>query len=248
MNCDENNEMFLKLLAFLFQEQAVATQGTLAEVTLLAQAHPAMPAVQNGHWAMGVDAEAGGGFDPTQMAASISVPGAFKVKSQAAAQSPILVPVQNQQPVGSSSAPAAALTIAAVSALNMAPVPVPVDFPMAQVPAAISAAAGRALAPPAGSLTTLDPPAVCEAQVPASGSAPVPVPVTLPVPAQPAATYAASVQPAGNQSAAAESASLAPTQQNLDSKFASSTVQHEPYIEVGAIYLHTSAVSFVTIL
>lgn len=234
--------MFLKLLVFLFQAQTVAAQGTLAEVTLLARAHPTMPAAQNGHWAMGVDAEAGGGFDPTQMAASISVPGAFKVESQASARSPILVPVQNQQPVGSASAPAAALPNTSVSTLNMSQVPVPVEFPKAPVPAAVSAATSRALVPPLGSLTSLDPPsAVCELQVQAPGSAPVPVPVTLPVPAQPASSYAASVaasglQPVGIQSAlaATESASLAPTQQNLDSKFASSTVQHEPCIEVRA--------------
>lgn len=220
----------------------VAAQGTLGEVTLLAQAHPAVPAAQNGHWAMGVDAEAGAVFNPTQIAASISVPSTFKVESQAPAQSPIVVPVQNQQQV-SASAPAAAL-----STLNMAPVPAPVEFPIAgqdrtraPIRAPVSAT-GHALAPPMGSLTSSDlPSAICEPKLPAPGLASVPVPVTLPAPAHPATPYSASVpasglQPAGIQTAlsAAESASLATTQQNLDSKFASSTVQHEPSIEVGA--------------
>lgn len=220
----------------------VAAQGTLGEVTLLAQAHPAVPAAQNGHWAMGVDAEAGAVFNPTQIAASISVPGTFKVESQAPAQSPIVVPVQNQQQVSASAA------AAALSSLSMAPVPVPVEFPIAgqdltraPIRAPVSAT-GHALAPPMGSLTSSDlPSAICKPKLPAPGLASVPVPVTLPAPAHPATPYSASVpasglQPTGIQTAlsAAESASLATTQQNLDSKFASSTVQHEPSIEVGA--------------
>lgn len=210
---------FLKFFVFPFQAQTVASHGTVGEVTLLAQAHPAVPAAQNGHWAMGVDAEAAAVFDSAQIAASISVPGTFRVESQARAQSPIVVPVQNQQQV-SASAPAAALPDVPVSALNMAPVPVPVDFPIA----------GQ----DQGS-------AICEPMLLGPGLASIPVPVTLPVPAQPATPYSASVpasglQPAGIQTAlsAAESASLATTQQNLDSKFASGTVQHEPSIEVGA--------------
>lgn len=214
----------------------VAAQGTLGEVTLLAQAHHAVPAAQNGHWAMGVDAEAGAVFNPTQIAASISVPGTFKVESQAPAQSPIVVPVQNQQQV-SASAPAAALS-------TLVPVEFPIagqDLTRAPIRAPVSAT-GHALAPPMGSLTSSDlPSAICEPKLPAPGLASVPVPVTLPAPAHPATPYSASVpasglQPAGIQTAlsAAESASLATTQQNLDSKFASSTVQHEPSIEVGA--------------
>ncbi|XP_075893062.1 serine/threonine-protein kinase WNK2 isoform X5 [Nelusetta ayraudi] len=221
------------------QAQMVAAQGTLGEVTLLAQAHPAVPAAQNGHWAMGVDAEAGAVFNPTQIAASISVPGTFKVESQAPAQSPIVVPVQNQQQVSASAA------AAALSSLSMAPVPVPVEFPIAgqdltraPIRAPVSAT-GHALAPPMGSLTSSDlPSAICKPKLPAPGLASVPVPVTLPAPAHPATPYSASVpasglQPTGIQTAlsAAESASLATTQQNLDSKFASSTVQHEPSIE-----------------
>lgn len=214
----------------------VAAQGNLGEVTLLAQAHPAVPAIQNGHWGIGVDGEASTTFDSNQIAASISVPGTFKVENQAPTPSPTLVPVQNQSQV-SLSAPAAALPDTPLSTLNMAPVSVPVEVPIpgqdlarAPIQAPVSAA-GLAPLPPKGSDS-----AICEPKLSAAGLASVPIPVTLPVPAQPAAPAPASVpapvlQPAGIQTAlsVAESASLATTQQNL----ASSTLQHEPSVEVG---------------
>lgn len=205
----------------------VAAQGNLGEVTLLAQAHPAVPAIQNGHWGLGVDAEASTTFDSNQIAAPT--------------QSPTLVPVQNQPQV-SLSAPA--LPDTPVPTLNMAPVSVPVEVPIpgqdlarAPVQAPVSAA-GLSLVPPKGS--EIAPSAICEPKLSAPGLASVSIPVTLPVPAQPAAPAPASVpapvlQPAGFQTAlsVAESASLATTQQNLDSKFASSTLQTEPSVEVG---------------
>lgn len=225
-----------------FQVKTVTAQGNLGEVTLLAQAHPAVPAIQNGHWGIGVDAEASTTFDSNQIAASISVPGTFKVENQAPTQSPTPVPVQNRPQV-SLSAPAAALSDTPVPTLNMAPASVPVEVPipgqdLARAPTqAPVSAAGLTLVPPKGSDV---PSAICEPKLSAPGLASVPIPVTLPVPAQAAASAPASVpapvlQTAGIQTAlsVAESASLATTQQNLDSKFASSTLQHEPSVEVG---------------
>ncbi|KAM8757199.1 serine/threonine-protein kinase WNK2 isoform 3-T3 [Acanthopagrus schlegelii] len=225
------------------QEQAIAPQGNLGDVHLLAAVHPA---VQTAFWGSGGEAETtAAGIDvsvaPAVPApASISVSATAQVETQAPAQTPALVPAQQQ-------------SLAPVSAHAAAMPDTPASVPMqvqtaGQAPAPVQApvsALGHTFEPPKSSSAVSDTSsAVGEPKLSVPGLAPAPVPVTLPAsvqsaaPAHAPAPVAASVpapalQPAGIQSAVSvsECASLATTQQNIESTSASSTLQQEPCVE-----------------
>ncbi|XP_036956013.1 serine/threonine-protein kinase WNK2 isoform X7 [Acanthopagrus latus] len=225
------------------QEQPIAPQGNLGDVHLLAAVHPA---VQTAFWGSGGEAETtAAGIDvsvaPAVPApASISVSATAQVETQAPAQTPALVPAQQQ-------------SLAPVSAHAAAMPDTPASVPMqvqtaGQAPAPVQApvsASGHIFEPPKSSSAVSDTSsAVGEPKLSVPGLASAPVPVTLPAsvqsaaPAHAPAPVAASapapaLQPAGIQSAVSvsECASLATTQQNIESTSASSTLQQEPCVE-----------------
>uniref|UniRef100_UPI003AAB0154 serine/threonine-protein kinase WNK2 n=1 Tax=Centroberyx gerrardi TaxID=166262 RepID=UPI003AAB0154 len=187
--------------------------------------------------------------------APASISASFHVKTQTPAQAPAPVPAQNQAPVP---VPAQAGILPQASASTLAPAkaPVPVQVPIAvPVPAPASAAVqaqtmaqapvsalGATSAVSSASAGTSS--ALVKPQSSVPGLVPAPLQVTLPAPVQavaPAlatAPVAASVpapvlQPAGIQTAAPvpECASLATTQQNLDTASASSSSQPDPTVE-----------------
>ncbi|XP_076614664.1 serine/threonine-protein kinase WNK2 isoform X7 [Chaetodon auriga] len=238
--------------------QAVAPQGNLGDAHLLAPVHPVLPAVQTHLWGSGVDAETtAAGLDltvaptvPAPVPASFSVSATAQVESQAPTQTPALVPAQNQPPVPVS-AQAATVPQSPASTLVKAPTSVPIQVPTA-VPALASApvqapvsASGPTFEPQNSSSTSSEKSsAIGKPKSSVASLASAPIPVTLPASAQSAAPahapapVAASVpapalQPAGIQTAVSvsECASLATTQQNLESTFASSTLQQEPCVE-----------------
>ncbi|XP_076614656.1 serine/threonine-protein kinase WNK2 isoform X6 [Chaetodon auriga] len=240
------------------QVQAVAPQGNLGDAHLLAPVHPVLPAVQTHLWGSGVDAETtAAGLDltvaptvPAPVPASFSVSATAQVESQAPTQTPALVPAQNQPPVPVS-AQAATVPQSPASTLVKAPTSVPIQVPTA-VPALASApvqapvsASGPTFEPQNSSSTSSEKSsAIGKPKSSVASLASAPIPVTLPASAQSAAPahapapVAASVpapalQPAGIQTAVSvsECASLATTQQNLESTFASSTLQQEPCVE-----------------
>ncbi|KAK2862084.1 hypothetical protein Q5P01_001617 [Channa striata] len=236
------------------QVQTAARQGNSGDVQLLAPGHPVLPAVQTSLWGSGVDAETTvAGLDltvaptvPAPVPASISVRASEDIETQAAAQTPTLVPALNQSPV-----PAQAVVMHPTPASTY--VKVPTSVPL-QVPIAVSASASVLGQPPGSvSVSTFELPKISSASSETSSftgkpkfSAPAlvsaPVPVTLPAPVQaaapPPAPFAVSIptsvlQPAGIQTAisAPECASLATTQQDLETTSASSTLQQEPCVE-----------------
>lgn len=217
-------------MCYFFQVKTIAPQN-LGEVPLLAPVHPILPAGQTGLWVNGVNAEAASLTDPVQMAASISA--STKVETQAPKQTPTLVPAQNQAPAPES-AQMAAVPDTYGSALIKAPTSVPIE-----VPTDLATAQSPAFALPKGLPTSSDTPsAVGEPKLSIPGLASVPIPVTPPVSFQSAAHVPATasiLQPAGIRTArsVSECASLTTTQQNLESTFASSTLQQEPCVEVG---------------
>ncbi|XP_070816055.1 serine/threonine-protein kinase WNK2 [Chaetodon trifascialis] len=242
------------------QVQAVAPQGNLGDVHLLAPVHPVLPAVQTHLWGSGVEAETtAAGLDltvaptvpaPVPASFSVSVSATAQVETQAPTQTPALVPAQNQPPVPVS-AQAAAVPQSPASTLVKAPTSVPIQVPTA-VPALASvpvqapvSASGPTFEPQNSSLTSSETSsAIGKPKLSAASLASAPIPVTLPASAQSAAPahapppVAASVpapalQPAGTQTAVSvsECASLATTQQNLESTSASSTLQQEPCVE-----------------
>ncbi|XP_036956012.1 serine/threonine-protein kinase WNK2 isoform X6 [Acanthopagrus latus] len=231
------------LLPLQISTQPIAPQGNLGDVHLLAAVHPA---VQTAFWGSGGEAETtAAGIDvsvaPAVPApASISVSATAQVETQAPAQTPALVPAQQQ-------------SLAPVSAHAAAMPDTPASVPMqvqtaGQAPAPVQApvsASGHIFEPPKSSSAVSDTSsAVGEPKLSVPGLASAPVPVTLPAsvqsaaPAHAPAPVAASapapaLQPAGIQSAVSvsECASLATTQQNIESTSASSTLQQEPCVE-----------------
>ncbi|GLD64517.1 serine/threonine-protein kinase WNK2-like protein [Lates japonicus] len=238
------------------QVQAIAPQGNLGDVQLLAPVHPVLPAVQTPPlWGSGVDATettaaglnltvAPAGPPPVPAPASISVSAAGQVETQALAQTPALAPAQTQPPVPVS-AQAAAMPQTPVSTLVKAPTSVLVQVPASASVKAPVAVSGPVFEPPKVSSTSSDTSSVIgKPQLTVPGLVSAPIPVTLPAPVQSAASapappsVAASVpapvlQPAGIQTAVSlpECASLATTQQNLETTSASSTLQQEPCVE-----------------
>uniref|UniRef100_A0A671YH59 non-specific serine/threonine protein kinase n=1 Tax=Sparus aurata TaxID=8175 RepID=A0A671YH59_SPAAU len=225
------------------QEQAIAPQGNLGDVHLLAAVHPA---VQTAFWGSGGEAETtAAGIDlsvtPAVPApASISVSATVQVETQAPAQTPALVPAQKQ-----SLAPVSAHAAAMPDTPASAPMQVQTAGQAQALVQAPVSASGHTFEPPKSSSTISDTSsAVGEPKLSVPGLASAPVPVTLPAsvqsaaPAHAPAPVAASVpapalQPAGIQSAVSvsECASLATTQQNIESTSASSSLQQEPCVE-----------------
>ncbi|XP_040890070.1 serine/threonine-protein kinase WNK2 [Toxotes jaculatrix] len=207
------------------QVQTIAPQGNLGDVQLLAPVHPVLPAVQTPLWGSRVEAE---------------------TTAAAPAQTPALVPAQNQPPVPVS-AQAAAMPQTPAQALTSVPIQVPITVPAPGPVKAPVCASGSTFEP--ASSTSSDTSSVIgkpKHSIPGLVSAPVPITLPAPVhpaaPAPPPAPVAASVpapvpapvpQPAGIQTAVSlpESASLATTQQNLETTSASSTLQQEPRVE-----------------
>ncbi|XP_030275961.1 serine/threonine-protein kinase WNK2 isoform X5 [Sparus aurata] len=223
--------------------QAIAPQGNLGDVHLLAAVHPA---VQTAFWGSGGEAETtAAGIDlsvtPAVPApASISVSATVQVETQAPAQTPALVPAQKQ-----SLAPVSAHAAAMPDTPASAPMQVQTAGQAQALVQAPVSASGHTFEPPKSSSTISDTSsAVGEPKLSVPGLASAPVPVTLPAsvqsaaPAHAPAPVAASVpapalQPAGIQSAVSvsECASLATTQQNIESTSASSSLQQEPCVE-----------------
>ncbi|XP_070702158.1 serine/threonine-protein kinase WNK2 [Pempheris klunzingeri] len=220
------------------QVKTAAPQGNLGDVHLLAPVHTVLPTVQTPLWGSGVDAETTvAGIDltrapkvPAPVPASVSA--TAQVETQAPAQTPALVPAQNQPPVP-------------VSAQASAPNSVPIQIPTAvQGPAtapvqAPVSASGPTLEPPMSSSTSSDKcSAIGKPKLSDPGLASAPIPVTLPAPVHAPASVAASVpapvlQPAGIRTAlsVSECASLATTQQSLESTSASTTLQQQSCVE-----------------
>lgn len=198
-------------MCYFFQVQTIAPQGNLGDVQLLTAVHPVLPAVSL--WGSGVNTET---TAPGTVAHTIlaSAPVSISTTVQVEAQTPALIPAQKQ-----------------ASGLVSTPV----------------SASGSTLEPPNVSSTNSDASLVIgnsQLSVPGMGSAPISV--MLPAqtqaagPALASATVAVSVpapalQPAGIQTTVSmsECASLATTQQNLDTTSTSSTLQQESCVEVG---------------
>lgn len=212
---------------FFPQVQTIAPQGNLGDVQLLAAVHPVLPAVPL--WGSGVNTET---TAPGTVLASapVSVSATVQVETQAPAQTTALAPAQKQA-LGLVSTPASTLVPVSVSAHVQAPVSASgstfelpkvsstnsdasllVGNPQLSVPVLVSAPISVML------------PAQAQAAGPALASAPVAV--SVPAPA---------LHPAGIQTAVSmsECASLATTQQNLETTSAFSTLQQEPCVEVG---------------
>ncbi|XP_067443366.1 serine/threonine-protein kinase WNK2 isoform X2 [Thunnus thynnus] len=215
------------------QVQTIAPQGNLGDVKLLAAVHPVLPAVQIPLWGSGVNAEttAPGTVAHTVLAsAPVSVSATAQVETQAPVQTPALVPAQKQTP-GLVSAQAAAMPQTTV------PTSAPVQAPVS--------ASGSAFEPPKVSSTNSDASSVIgKPQLSVPGLVSAPISVKLPAQAQVAGPALASapvaasapapvLQPAGIQTAVSmpECASLATTQQNLETTSASSTLQKESCVE-----------------
>nr|XP_033482327.1 serine/threonine-protein kinase WNK2 isoform X2 [Epinephelus lanceolatus] len=205
-----------------FQVQMIAPQGNLGDFPLLAPAHPVLPTPL---WGSGVDAETSAVSRdltvapavPASVPAPVSDPASISATAQAETQASAQTPAST-----SVSAPTSApiQVPTGVQAISSVPVQAPVS------------ASGLAFESPKGSSTSSDTSSAAgkpKLSVPGLGSAPIPV--TLPAPAPVAASVPAPVlQPAGIQTAVSvsECASLATTQQNLESTSASSTLQQEP--------------------
>ncbi|XP_044203777.1 serine/threonine-protein kinase WNK2 isoform X4 [Thunnus albacares] len=215
------------------QVQTIAPQGNLGDVKLLAAVHPVLPAVQIPLWGSGVNAEttAPGTVAHTVLAsAPVSVSATAQVETQAPVQTPALVPAQKQTP-GLVSAQAAAMPQTTV------PTSAPVQAPVS--------ASGSSFEPPKVSSTNSDASSVIgKPQLSVPGLVSAPISVKLPAQAQVAGPALASapvaasapapvLQPAGIQTAVSmpECASLATTQQNLETTSASSTLQKESCVE-----------------
>ncbi|KAL7407669.1 hypothetical protein ABVT39_011998 [Epinephelus coioides] len=212
----------LQPAAVLPQVQMIAPQGNLGDFPLLAPAHPVLPTPL---WGSGVNAETSAASRdltvaptvPASVPAPVSDPASISATAQAETQASAQTPAST-----SVSAPASApiQVPTAVQAISSVPVQAPVS------------ATGLAFESPKGSSTSSDTSSATgkpKLSVPGLGSAPIPV--TLPAPAPVAASVPAPVlQPAGIQTAVSvsECASLATTQQNLESTSASSTLQQEP--------------------
>ncbi|XP_078024704.1 serine/threonine-protein kinase WNK2 isoform X2 [Epinephelus lanceolatus] len=204
------------------QVQMIAPQGNLGDFPLLAPAHPVLPTPL---WGSGVDAETSAVSRdltvapavPASVPAPVSDPASISATAQAETQASAQTPAST-----SVSAPTSApiQVPTGVQAISSVPVQAPVS------------ASGLAFESPKGSSTSSDTSSAAgkpKLSVPGLGSAPIPV--TLPAPAPVAASVPAPVlQPAGIQTAVSvsECASLATTQQNLESTSASSTLQQEP--------------------
>ncbi|XP_049441181.1 serine/threonine-protein kinase WNK2 isoform X7 [Epinephelus fuscoguttatus] len=204
------------------QVQMIAPQGNLGDFPLLAPAHPVLPTPL---WGSGVDAETSAASRdltvaptvPASVPAPVSDPASISATAQAETQASAQTPAST-----SVSAPTSApiQVPTAAQAISSVPVQAPVS------------ASGLAFESPKGSSTSSDTSSATgkpKLSVPGLGSAPIPV--TLPAPAPVAASVPAPVlQPAGIQTAVSvsECASLATTQQNLESTSASSTLQQEP--------------------
>nr|XP_033482336.1 serine/threonine-protein kinase WNK2 isoform X10 [Epinephelus lanceolatus] len=202
--------------------QMIAPQGNLGDFPLLAPAHPVLPTPL---WGSGVDAETSAVSRdltvapavPASVPAPVSDPASISATAQAETQASAQTPAST-----SVSAPTSApiQVPTGVQAISSVPVQAPVS------------ASGLAFESPKGSSTSSDTSSAAgkpKLSVPGLGSAPIPV--TLPAPAPVAASVPAPVlQPAGIQTAVSvsECASLATTQQNLESTSASSTLQQEP--------------------
>ncbi|XP_049441191.1 serine/threonine-protein kinase WNK2 isoform X8 [Epinephelus fuscoguttatus] len=202
--------------------QMIAPQGNLGDFPLLAPAHPVLPTPL---WGSGVDAETSAASRdltvaptvPASVPAPVSDPASISATAQAETQASAQTPAST-----SVSAPTSApiQVPTAAQAISSVPVQAPVS------------ASGLAFESPKGSSTSSDTSSATgkpKLSVPGLGSAPIPV--TLPAPAPVAASVPAPVlQPAGIQTAVSvsECASLATTQQNLESTSASSTLQQEP--------------------
>ncbi|CAJ1050727.1 serine/threonine-protein kinase WNK2 isoform X3 [Xyrichtys novacula] len=203
-------------------EQELAEQP----VQVPASVQPVLPAVQTSLWGGGVDTESKTnvqdlpGLPPrtASVSDSITVSAAEKTGAQA--------PAQNQQ---------VRITETSVSSIAKPLTPAPMQVPMAaqalitdtvQAPVCVS---DPAIEPTKGPLSSSDTSGLASGPVPVqsatSAKAPASVAASAPAPA---------LQPDGTQTAGSvsECASLAPTQQNLESTSStSSTFQQEPCVE-----------------
>lgn len=247
-------------MSYFFQVQTVAPQGNLGDVQLLASVHTVLPAVQTSLWRSGADAETTApGLDVTvaptisvPVPASVSVLAPVEVETQARAQIPTVIPALKQTPV-LVSAQAASMPQTPSSTHSKAPSSVPIRLPIA-VPVSASVPGQSPVSAPS---PTFDLPNALskssdtssvtgKPQFSVPGLVSAPVRVTLPASVQAVAPSPAPVpvapsipapvlQPAGIQTAVSvpEHASLATTQQNLETTSAASTLQQEPCVEVG---------------
>ncbi|XP_063766379.1 serine/threonine-protein kinase WNK2 isoform X6 [Eleginops maclovinus] len=195
--------------AVLPQVQMIPPQGNVALV------RPGMPAVQTPLWESGVDAETSTAVqdkqtnDPT-VSASASILATALVEIQS--QTPALVPAQNQPQLPVSDQ-AEVMPQTMDSTFVIDPTSVPIQDPTSvQTKAQIQA-------PLSVSDLTFESPKDLSISL-----APAPVAASVP---------AAVLQPAGTQTAGSvsESASVATTQQNLESTSASGTLQQESFLE-----------------
>ncbi|XP_063766374.1 serine/threonine-protein kinase WNK2 isoform X1 [Eleginops maclovinus] len=191
------------------QVQMIPPQGNVALV------RPGMPAVQTPLWESGVDAETSTAVqdkqtnDPT-VSASASILATALVEIQS--QTPALVPAQNQPQLPVSDQ-AEVMPQTMDSTFVIDPTSVPIQDPTSvQTKAQIQA-------PLSVSDLTFESPKDLSISL-----APAPVAASVP---------AAVLQPAGTQTAGSvsESASVATTQQNLESTSASGTLQQESFLE-----------------
>ncbi|XP_058488745.1 serine/threonine-protein kinase WNK2 isoform X2 [Solea solea] len=225
------------------QVQTTVPQGTLGDVQLLAPVQPVLHAVQSPLWgdaeSTAASLELTAAPPPVQAPASISVAATIQVESRVLAQTPPLVPAQNQPTDAVSTTPTPIL----VKATTSVPVQVPITAP-APASAPIQApviASGPTFEPPKVTCTSSDSSSlISKPQHSVAGLVFAPVPVTLPVSVKSAASapppVVASVpalQPAATQTAISspEGASLAITQQNTELTITSSTFQQDISVE-----------------
>ncbi|XP_062271527.1 serine/threonine-protein kinase WNK2 [Scomber scombrus] len=211
------------------QVQTIAPQGNLGDVQLLAAVHSVLPAVPL--WGSGVNTEttAPGTVAHTVLAsAPVSISAAVQVETQAPAQTPALAQAQKQAS-GLVSTPASTLVPASASAQVQASVSASGStFELPKVSSTNSDASlvvgNPQLSVPG--LVSAPISAMLPAQAPAAGPALASAPVAVSVPAP-------ALHPAGIQTAVSmsECASLATTQQNLETTSAFSTLQQEPCVE-----------------
>ncbi|XP_034441347.1 serine/threonine-protein kinase WNK2-like isoform X1 [Hippoglossus hippoglossus] len=188
-------------------EQPVQVQTNLGDVQLRAPVHPVLHGVQTPLWGIAADAEATVHAETQTAQQQTPVP----VSGQAAAipQTPASVPIQVSIAPASAQAPVYAPGPTFEPSLDSSSV---MGKPHHSVPGLVLGPIPFTLPVPGKSAAPASAPA--SAPVAASGSAPV-------------------LQPAGIQTAVSlpECASLATTQQNLETTFASSTLQQEASAE-----------------
>nr|XP_043879380.1 serine/threonine-protein kinase WNK2 isoform X4 [Solea senegalensis] len=225
------------------QVQTTVPQGTLGDVQLLAPVQPVLHAVQSPLWgdaeSTAANLELTAAPPPVQAPASISA--TVQVESRVLAQTPPLVPAQNQPTDAVSTTPTPILVKATTSGPVQDPItaPAPASAPI-QAPVIAS---GPTFEPPKVTCTSSDSSSlISKPQHSLGGLVFAPVPVTLPVSVKSAASApppvvasvpAPALQPAATQTAISspEGASLAITQQNTELTITSSTFQQDISVE-----------------